>query len=79
MRYTPAGVPALDCRLAQESTVIEDGQPRRIALEIKALAIGGVTRPVGAAALGSTAVYAGFIASGRNGRGLLFHIISLTP
>ena len=28
-RYTPAGLPALDLSLRHESTVSEDGQPRR--------------------------------------------------
>jgi primosomal replication protein N len=79
LRYTPAGVPALDCRLIQESTVIEDGQPRRVSLEIRALAIGSITRSVGALALGSAGVFSGFVASARNGRGLRFHITSLAP
>ncbi len=79
LRYTPAGVPALDCKLIQESTVIEDGQPRRISLEIKALAIGSITRSIGALALGSAGVFSGFVASARNGRGLRFHITALTP
>ena len=78
LRWTPAGLPALDCRLAQAATVTEDGQPRRIALEVKALAIGAITRPLAAMALGSSAVFAGFLASARNGRGLLFHITTLT-
>ncbi len=78
LRYTPAGVPALDCKLIQESTVIEDGQPRRISLEIKALAIGSITRSIGALALGSAGVFSGFVASARNGRGLRFHITALT-
>ncbi len=77
LRYTPAGVPALDCKLIQESTVIEDGQPRRISLEVRALAIGSITASIGALALGSTGVFGGFIASARNGRGLRFHITSL--
>jgi len=79
LRYTPAGVPAIDCRLAQEATMIEDGQPRRVALQIKALAIGAITGPLATLALGSSAVFAGFVASARSGRGLLFHITSLTP
>ena len=78
MRYTPAGIPALDCRLAHASTVNEDGQPRQVTLEIKALAIGAITRPLGALALGSAGVFSGFLASARNGRGLWFHITSLS-
>jgi primosomal replication protein N len=79
VRYTPAGLPAIDCRLCHESAVTEDGQPRRVSLEIKALAIGAMSRPLGAMALGSAGMFAGFLASARNGRGLLFHITELTP
>lgn len=78
VRYTPAGLPALDCRLQHASTVTEDGQPRKVSLEIRAVAIGEITRPLGALALGEHGVFAGFLASMRNGRGLLFHITSLS-
>jgi primosomal replication protein N len=79
VRYTPAGLPAIDCRLQHESTATEDGQPRRVSLEIKALAIGAISRPLGTMVLGSSGLFAGFLASARNGRGLLFHITELTP
>jgi primosomal replication protein N len=79
VRYTPAGVPALDCKLQHESTLSEDGQARKVSLEIKALAIGAISRPLGAMALGSSGLFAGFLATTRNGRGLLFHITELTP
>jgi primosomal replication protein N len=77
MRYTPAGLPALDCRLAHESTVTEDGQSRKVSLEIRALGIGAITHHLGRVELGSHGVFAGFLASARNGRGLLFHITAL--
>jgi len=79
VRYTPAGLPAIDCRLQHESAVTEDGQPRKVSLEIKALAIGAMSRPLGALMLGQTGMFGGFLASARNGRGLLFHITELTP
>jgi primosomal replication protein N len=79
VRYTPAGLPAIDCRLQHESTVTEDGMPRKVSLEIKALAIGAMSRPLGALDLGSTGLFAGFLSTARNGRGLLFHITELTP
>ena len=78
VRYTPAGLPAIDCRLVHASTVTEDGQPRQVSLEIKALAIGAMARPLGALALGSAAMFAGFLATTRNGRGMLFHITELS-
>jgi len=79
VRYTPAGLPAIDCKLTHASTATEDGQPRKVSLEIKALAIGALARPLGSMALGSSAMFAGFLATTRNGRGLLFHITELTP
>lgn len=78
LRCTPAGVPALDLRLLHESELTEDGQARRISMEIRALAIGAITQAVGALDLGGPAVFAGFLAQARNGRGLLFHITSLS-
>jgi primosomal replication protein N len=50
-----------------------------VSLDLKALAIGAVTTPLDAMALGATATFAGFVANARNGRGVLFHITSLTP
>ena len=79
LRYTPAGLPALDLSLKHESEVTEDGQPRQVSMEMKAVAIGAVTQPLLAQALGTAGHYAGFVASTRNKRGLLFHITSVEP
>ena len=77
VRYTPAGIPALDLKLQHAATVTEDGQARQVSLEIKAVALGQITQPLTALALGSSGTFAGFLAAARNGRGLLFHITSL--
>ena len=77
LRYTPAGLPALDVMLRHASTLTEDGQPRQVSAEFKAVAIGAIARPVGAMALGSSGDFAGFLAQTRNGRGIRFHITSL--
>ena len=53
--------------------------PRKVSLEIKALAIGAITRPLSAMALGSAGTFAGFITAQRNGRGLRFHVTALEP
>ena len=79
VRYTPAGLPALDMLLKHESEVSEDGLPRKVSLEIRAVAIGAITRPAGALALGSLATFAGFLGATRNGRGLVLHITALDP
>jgi len=77
VRYTPAGLPALDLVLAHQSEVSEDGQARQVQLEIKAVAVGGVTKGLQATSLGATARFAGFLAASRNGRGLVFHITAV--
>ncbi len=77
VRYTPAGLPALDLVLKHESMVSEDDQPRKVSMEIKAVAIGAITRSLLAMELGRAGEFAGFLATARNGRGLLFHITSL--
>jgi primosomal replication protein N len=73
-RYTPAGLPALDLLLEHRSEVQQAGQPRRISLEMKALAVGDVTRSLASLPLGGEARFAGFVAGARNGRGCLFHV-----
>ena len=79
LRHTPAGLPAVDLGLKHESTVSEDGQPRKVSMEIKAVAIGAITRTLLALELGTASIYAGFLTSTRNKRGLLFHITSVEP
>jgi primosomal replication protein N len=77
MRYTPAGLPALDLVLKHQSQVTEDGQPRQVALQLKAVAIGAITRPAVALVLGTPANFAGFLAPTRNGKGLVFHVTEI--
>ena len=77
LRYTPAGLPALDLSLLHESQVIQDGQPRRVSLEIKARGIGNITQQLGRLELGCERGYAGFLGSQRNGRGVVFHVVEL--
>jgi primosomal replication protein N len=76
-RYTPAGLPALDLGLKHESEVMEDKQPRKLHLMMRAVAIGEITRAIAALPLGQVATFAGFIAASRNGRGLVFHVTAV--
>ena len=78
MRYTPAGLPAYDLGLKHESEVTQDGQARRISVEIKARAIGAITQQVAGLELGSLHGFAGFLAAQRNGRGVVFHVTELS-
>jgi primosomal replication protein N len=77
LRYTPAGLPAQDFSLKHESEVIEDGQPRKVSLELKAVAVGEMASAVSRLVLGADAQFAGFLASGRNGRGFVFHLTAI--
>jgi primosomal replication protein N len=77
MRYTPAGLPALDLGLKHESEVMQDGRSRKVSMEIKARAIGEITQRLAALEIGSTRGFAGFLGSQRNGRGIVFHVTEL--
>jgi primosomal replication protein N len=79
LRYTPAGLPALDLSLKHESELSEDGQARKVSMEIRAVGLGSVTQPLAALVLGQGALFGGFLAAARNGRGTLFHITSVEP
>jgi primosomal replication protein N len=80
LRHTPAGVPALDLELRHESELSEDRQVRKVALQMRAVAIGGgITAVVAALPLGAESGFAGFLAAARNGRGLVFHVTAVEP
>ena len=77
LRYTPAGLPALDFRLEHQSELSEENQVRKVSVQVRAVAIGAITQALSALALGADGTFAGFLAGTRNGRGLLFHVTSL--
>lgn len=77
LRFTPAGLPALDAVLQHASELSEDGMPRQVSVEMRAVAIGSVTQQLVGMALGDLALFGGFVAQARNGRGLLFHITQI--
>jgi primosomal replication protein N len=79
LRYTPAGLPALDFELKHESELSEDGLARKVSLQIRGVAIGSITHGLAAMGLGSAGSFAGFLAAGRNGRGLVFHVTAIEP
>jgi len=78
MRYTPAGLPALDLSLKHESEVTQDGQPRKVSLEIRGRGIGAITQRLAGLDIGSTHGFAGFLGPQRNGRGIVFHVTELS-
>ena len=72
-------MPALDFELKHESQLSEDGQPRKVALQLRAVAMGRIAEPLTTLELGSEGSFGGFLAAARNGRGLLFHVTDFAP
>jgi primosomal replication protein N len=76
LRYTPAGLPALDFRLEHQSEVTEAGQPRQVNMAIRAVAFGSLAETLGKQAIGSSWKFTGFLATPRNGKHPVLHIQS---
>ncbi len=76
LRYTPAGVPALDLRLEHESEALEAGQQRQVKVEIRAVAFGTNAETLSRQAIGSALRFTGFLAALRHGKHPVLHIQS---
>ena len=74
LRYTPAGLPALNLRLEHESELQEAGQTRQIKATMKAVAFGAMAERLVKQAIGSAWRFNGFLATPRNGKHVVFHI-----
>jgi len=79
LRYTPVGIPALECTLVHCSQQQEAGGERRVECELHALAFGEVARALSAVAVGSEVRCEGFLARRyRTGNALALHITEFT-
>ena len=76
LRYTPAGLPAIDFQLEHESELTEAGQDRQVKVAVKAVAFGAVAETIGRQPIGSSWDFTGFLATPRNGKYPVFHIQS---
>jgi primosomal replication protein N len=74
LRYTPAGLPALDLRLEHESEVHEAGASRQVKVALKAVAFGADAEALARQAVGSLWRFTGFLANPRNGKHPVLHI-----
>ena len=63
LRYTPAGVPAVEFRIRHESSKSEAGAERKVIAEISALAFDKVALQIASAGLGSALRAQGFLAA----------------
>ena len=74
LRYTPAGIPALNLKLEHASSVQEAGQVRQVNAAVKAVALGSNAERLANQAIGSAWRFTGFVATPRNGKQVVFHI-----
>ena len=76
LRYTPAGLPALEVGLEHESELSEAGQARQVKVAVRSVAFGSVAEALARQAIGSNWTFSGFLATARNGKHPVFHIQS---
>ena len=74
LRYTPAGLPALDLRLEHESQMVEAGQPRQVKAVVRAIVFGASAETLARQPVGSLWRFTGFLATPRNGKHPVLHI-----
>ncbi|MGE8321378.1 MAG: primosomal replication protein N [Comamonas sp.] len=79
LRYTPAGLPAVDVKLEHQSSQPEMGQPRQVNLLIKAVAFGPLAERIARQAVGSIWTIQGFLATPRNSKSVVLHIQDIQP
>jgi primosomal replication protein N len=76
LRYTPAGMPAIDLTLEHESQVEEAGSPRQVSMQLKAVAFGTNAETLAKQAVGTGFRFSGFLAARRGGKHPVLHIQS---
>jgi len=74
LRYTPAGLPALNMQLEHVSELMEAGTPRQVNVTIKAVAFGTLAERLAKQDIGSKWRFNGFLAGARQGKSVVFHI-----
>ena len=77
VRYTPAGIPAINFVLEHESEILEAGANRQVKLTIKAVAFGALAEQAAKLSLISSFKFTGFLINARTSKGVVFHIQAL--
>ena len=78
LRYTPAGIPAIDCSLHHQSVQAEAGGERKVDCELFAVAFGDTARKLAAKPVGTALCCEGFLARRyRTGVTVALHITHL--
>ncbi len=79
LRYTPAGIPAVNVILEHESEILETGLARKVKLTVKAVAFGTLAEQTVQLLLGKAFRFTGFLVNARTSKGVVFHIQALHP
>lgn len=79
LRYTPAGIPAVNFVLEHESEILETGVARQVKLTLRAVAFGTLAEQSATLALGKAFRFTGFLVNVRTSKGVVFHIQALQP
>ena len=74
LRYTPAGLPALDLRIEHSSQQQELGNVRNVTASVKAVAFGALAEKLARQEPGSQWTFQGFLATPRNSKMVVLHI-----
>jgi primosomal replication protein N len=75
IRHTPAGIPAIECRLVHHSQQQEAGGERRVECEVHAVAFGEIAMALSRTAVGSALRCEGFVARRyRTGSSIALHV-----
>ena len=78
LRYTPAGIPVVEFRLAHESQRAEAGAVRKVSAEIDAVAFEAQARLLAAGTLGRPLKVEGFLcAKNRRSRKPVLHVTNI--
>jgi primosomal replication protein N len=75
LRYSPAGVPILNCRLVHQSEQIEAGLPRSVTCEIPAVAVGDIAAKLEMKQPETEWQFTGFLATRRRFETAELHIV----
>ena len=79
MRFTPAGLPAIEVLLEHCSQQQEAAQQREVKATLKALAFGSMAERLAKQTIGSTWRFTGFLATPRNGKHAVLHVQDIQP
>ncbi len=74
LRFTPAGLPAIELRLEHSSQQQEAGQVREVKAAMKAVAFGTRAERLAQQPIGSLWRFTGFLATPRNGKHAVLHV-----